>query len=241
MFIDTNVLKFSATGPLMFIPVNKKIRNWYGRVVGMQVSRIGYVNRNEKIKNAELKREVNLLSKIAELAKSDKLEIFLHRESIFEGMGLPAMASASGNFFGAPITDAEAPIRYGRTLFYPRVSPKELALDFLKGIDDKRFKELQKGTGAYQGGDNYNLNQLLDAFYIWCAEYNRCEYMLTLDFKLIKMIRSSRKHTVQVKLVKPSELLEGTGNPKNQSSISKVFKPLRWLSVIGSPKSDGET
>lgn len=228
MFIDTNVLKFSASGPLMFIPVNRKIRNWYGRVVGIQVSRIGYVDRNEKIKSAELRREVNLLPKIAELAKSGRLEILLHSESIFEGMGLPAMASPSGRFLGAPITDAEAPIKYGRTLFHSRISPKELTLDFLKGIKDKRFKELQKVTGAYQGKDNYNLNQLLDAFYIWCAEHNQCGYMLTLDFKLIKMVRSSRKHSVQVKLVKPSELLAETGNSEKQSLISRVLKRLRW-------------
>lgn len=218
VLIDTNVLKFSATGPQMFIPVNKKIRNWYGRVVGVQVSRIGYVDRNTKIKHSELRLEVRLLSQIADLAKTGKLSIFLHRESIIEGMGLPAMQNESGRFFGSPIADAETPIRYGRTIFSSRISTSELTLNFLKSIEDKRFKELQKVTGAYQGGDNYNLNQLLDAFYIWCAEHNKCEFMLTLDFKLIKMVRRNLNN-VQVKLVKPSELIEEIGKSGSKSRI----------------------
>ncbi len=212
VLIDTNVLKFSATGPLMFIPVNRKTTNLYGRVVAVQASEIGYQNRNEKIEGSDLKKEVDLLLQISELAKSGGVQIFLNRETMFESTGLPAMESPSGKFFGAPINDAAAPIRYARTLMSPAISSNELTLNFLKGIKDTRFLELQKVTGAYQGKDKFNLNQLLDAFYIWCAEHNHCDYMLTLDFKLIKMARNNPKHSMKVKVVKPSELLAATEN-----------------------------
>jgi hypothetical protein len=148
VFLDTNVLKFSAAGPLSYIPVNKKTRNWYGRVTGIQFYEVGYVNRNEKIRNPELKREVDLLPKIAELAKRGELALLTHREVTYESMGLPAMGSPTGPFFGAPITDVDAPIKYGRVLFASRMSADELTKNFLVGLKDKRFQTLTKLTGG---------------------------------------------------------------------------------------------
>jgi hypothetical protein len=134
VFLDTNIFKFSATGPLSFIPVNRKTRNWYGRVTGFQFYEVGYVNRNERIRNPELKREVALLLQIAEIAKRGELELLAHREITYESWGLPAMDSATGPFYGAPITDVEAPIKYGRVLFAPRISADELTKNFLVGM-----------------------------------------------------------------------------------------------------------
>jgi hypothetical protein len=219
VFLDTNIFKFTASGPLSFIPVNRKIRNWYGRLIGFQFYEIGYVNRNEKIRNPELRREVNLLMQIAELSKRGVLELLVHREAIHESWGLPAMGSPTGPIYGAPITDAEAPIKYGRTLLHPEYSADNLTKMFLAGIRDKRFKQLAKLTGGYQGNDKYNLNQMLDAFYIWCAEHNNCDYLLTLDFKLVRVVRNSRRINLAVKLVRPSELLDDIG----EGNISSLF------------------
>jgi hypothetical protein len=215
ILLDTTVLKFSAAGSLSYIPVNRKTRNWYGRVTGFQFYEIGYVDRNKKIRNRELKREVGLLRKIAELAKKENLQLLMQDETIFESWGLPAMGSPTGPFYGAPITRAESPIKHGyRTLFAPSfgVSPDDLTKNFLAGIRDKRFERLAKITGGYQGKGRYNLNQMRDAFYIWCAEYNNCDFLLTLDFKLIRMVRRNTRHDLQVTIVKPSELLYRTGN-----------------------------
>jgi hypothetical protein len=87
-------------------------------------------------------------------------------------------------------------------------SADELALSFLKDIADERFKNFQKVTGAYQGKGRYNLNQLRDAFLLWCAEHNGADYLLTLDFKLINMVKRDKKHNITFAPVLPSELLD---------------------------------
>jgi hypothetical protein len=69
---------------------------------------------------------------------------------------------------------------------------------------------LQKLTGAYQGPGRLNRNQLLDAFHLWCAEYNHCDYFLTLDFNLSK-IANKQKRRFPTEIVKPSELIERIG------------------------------
>lgn len=211
VLIDVNVLSFSATQSLSFIPVNKEIKDSAGEVIGMQVSEVGYVNKNSKLSEGEeLKIETDLLPRVAELAKEGELEVLQHLETIIEGAGLPKMASASGKFYGAPMTMAESPIQYGRVLFSGKTSSSEHALDFLKAIDDQRFKTLQKITNADPSSKKY-LNQLRDAFYIWCAEHNNCDYLLTLDFKLINMVNNNKQYTTQVKVVKPSILLAEIG------------------------------
>ena len=120
------------------------------------------------------------------------------------------MNSDTGLFFDAPVSEAERPFQYGRVLAGMGRSAKDWAKLFLTDIDDKRFRELAKVLGAYQGPNKYNLNQLRDAFFIWSAEHNNCEFMLTLDFKLIRMVRIAKKQNIKVKVVKPSELLEQT-------------------------------
>jgi len=208
IFVETNVFKFSATRIERLIRVNKPTRNAQGEITGVLLYEPGYINPNEKIQNPELRTEADLLPQIADIAKAGKFQLLTHREAMYEGWGLPNMNSATGDFYDALVAEAEAPIKYGRALFYPRISAKELAKDFFAGIQDKRYRTLAKISGAYQGDNKYNLNQLRDAFYLWCAEYNDCECLLTLDFKFIKMIRRDRKHNVKVKVVRPSELLE---------------------------------
>ncbi|NOT60254.1 MAG: hypothetical protein HOP19_08515 [Acidobacteria bacterium] len=168
--------------------------------------------KNDKLSegNEELKKEIDLLPQIADLAKVGTMEVLQHLETIMEAAGKRRMGSASGKFYGAPMTMADNPIPYGRTLYSPYHSPLQLAFDFFKDIEHPRFKALQKMANAKPDSKKY-LQQLRDAFYIWCAEHNNCDYFLTLDFKLIKMINSNKRHTTSVKLVKPSELLLALG------------------------------
>ncbi len=234
VFIDTNVIKFSATKQLECIPVNKPTRNWYGKKTGYQVATVGYVNPNNNLRDgSEVKREAQLLPHIADLAKNGRIELYEDTEMQVESMGLPRISSVSGRFHGAPIKLATPPLIYSRIIIGPSYfgSPYELSLDFFKGISDKRFKEIQKVTGAYQGKDHYNLNQLIDAFLIWSAEHNQCDYFLTLDFTLIKIVNHDKKERVCIKLVRPSELLQilGTRNPNNAILRGRIFRSLRSL------------
>ncbi len=234
VLLDTNVLKFSANLKRQIVPVDREIRNWRGKLVGKIPSEIQIVDVNDRIAGDELKKEAQLLWHIAEAARGDILQLLVDQESQIESMGLPKMDRVTGSFYGAPMERAEPPCPYGRTVFAARVDADELALDFFKSINDARFKTLQKITGAYQGrnkstgAEKYNLNQLRDAFYLWCAEYNECEYLLTLDFKLVKMVRNCKAHRTLVRVVKPSELLATIGLlPEYNLGTSRVSKTLR--------------
>jgi len=208
VYVDANVLKFSATKLLRIVPKNKKIRNWHGKVTGILVNSIEYVNLNKWIKNPKLKKEAKLLPQVAELIKAQRLRALINFETDLESWGLPNMDSATGKFYGAPIEYIEAPIKYSRITGGFGYGWKDLQYEFLKKIKNKRFRQLQKATGAYQGSKRLNQNQLLDAFHLWCAEYNKCDFFLTLDFKLIKMMKKAKLPLNNLTLVRPSELLK---------------------------------
>jgi hypothetical protein len=117
------------------------------------------------------------------------------------------MDSSSGRFYGSPYEPVDAPIQYGRVVFSGGGDTQKMQFEFLCGIRSQRFLELQKMTGAYQGEGKINRNQLLDAFHLWCAEHNECDYFLTLDFKLVKVLQQNQKKKMKIRPVRPSELL----------------------------------
>jgi hypothetical protein len=173
----------------------------------VQAYDIGLVNPNASL-TGEIKTEAELLPTLAEFGKQGTVRYFIHTETEFESWGLPKMlGNTAGKFYGAPIASAASPAQYSRVMIgYYTQDPKEMQFDFLSGLNYKRFNELQRMTGAYQGPGKLHQNQLLDAFNIWCAEHNDCDFFLTLDFKLIRVVASSHKQTIR--LVKPSELLK---------------------------------
>ena len=205
VYLDTSVLKFSATQLPRLRPRNQKI-NWGGRVHEIAVHDSVCINPNSSIKNPDLKAEAELLPKVAEAGKRGRVMCVIQTETLIESWGLPKMDSTTGRFYGAPYQTVEAPITYSRVVFGGPSDFRVLQFDFLAKLKSQRFVELQRVTGAYQGDRGLNRNQLLDAFHLWCAEHNRCDYFLTLDFKLIRMLRS-RQSSVRVRVVRPSELL----------------------------------
>jgi len=206
VYIDTTVLKFSAT-QLPRLRPRKQTINWGGRFHEVTVHDFVRVNPNDFIDNAELKAEAELLPTLAEAGKRGKVKYVIQMETLFESWGIPKMDSETGKFYGAPYEDVEAPIKYSRVLLGFNRDAREMQFSFLSSIRNARFIELQKMTGAYQGPGKLNRNQLLDAFHIWCAEHNKCDYFLTLDFKLLNVLRKQNPHPL-VELVKPSELVE---------------------------------
>ena len=207
VYIDTNVLKLSATKLSRMVPRQQTII-WGDITQEVTVHDLVEINPNDLIGNPELKEEAGLLPVLAEHGKQGRVKYLIQIETLFESWGIPNMDSSSGQFYGAPIDKADEPILYGRVMVGAGVNAKEGQFDFLSHLDHPRFKELQKMVGAYQGPGKRNRNQLLDAFHVWCAEHNQCDYMLTLDFKLIRVIENNRKNKPLVKVVRPSELLE---------------------------------
>ena len=209
VYIDTNVLKFSATQLMMYAPKTQKI-NWGGREHEVVINDMVCINPNDSIKDPKLKVEVELLPALAEAGKAGIVNYVIQMETLFESWGIPKMKSATGTFYDAPYEQVEAPVQYSRVMVGAHIDPKEMQFKFLSSIKDKRFIELQKLTGAYQGPGRLNRNQLLDAFHLWCAEYNHCDYFLTLDFKLSKIV-NKQKRRFPMEIVKPSELIERIG------------------------------
>jgi hypothetical protein len=208
VMLETNTIKFAATKLRMLIPANRLTYNAKGEVTGFLLLEDGYINPNDKITDPELRREADLLPEIAELAKNGKVELLLDRQTTWEMWGVPKINSPDGLFFGAPIIRVGSPAQRNTPLVHPDFEPEDLATKFFTSISNERFKKLAKICGAYQGENNWKLNQLWDAFYIWSAEHNGCEYLLTLDFKLMRMLSHAKNYDAKVKVVKPSELLE---------------------------------
>jgi len=209
VYLDTNIFKFSATELRRFVPKETKALKWGGITIDSPVYNFKFVNPNDNIRNNEvLKREASLLQNVAEAAKSNIIDLVIQHETLFESWGLPNMDSQSGKLYGAPYQIVDGPIKYDRIIEGFNVDPLKDQFDFLSCIKHKRFIDIQKATGAYQGEHKTNRNQLIDAWNIWCAEHSECQYLLTMGFKLIKMIQAKHKWQSSVRLVTPSELLE---------------------------------
>lgn len=205
VFVDTNVLKFSATDLLRLRPRMQQLQ-WGNKQIDVVVHDFVRVNPNDKIRNPELKAEAELLPALAELGKQGRVQFITQTEAEQESWGLPNMDSRKGRFYGAPITWTQGPFKYSRVIAGGNMSPRDLQLNFLKSIDHPRFTQLMKITGAYQGANELNCNQLLDAFHLWCAEHESADYFLTLDFKLARVV-SKAGTRYRVPIVRPSELL----------------------------------
>jgi len=205
VYLDTTILKAAATALRRLVP--RKGRLYLGEnVPEVQAYDIGTVNPNESLKG-EIKAEAELLPKLAAFGTQGAARYFIGTETLFESWGLPKMlGNTTGLFYRAPIAIAESPVQYSRVMIGGYQDPTKMQFEFLSGLKHKRFNELQKMAGAYQGPGNIKRNSLLDAFHIWCAEHNGCDFFLTLDFTLMKVVAHSRKQTIR--LVKPSELLK---------------------------------
>jgi hypothetical protein len=208
VYIDTNIFKFSATQLPRLLP-RKQVLDWGGTIHEVTIHDFVKINPNNFIKNPDLKSEADLLPKLAEMGKFGRIKYVINMETIFESWGIPKMDSETGRFFGAPYETVTAPIEYSRVCFRFDLDPSEMQFKFISSIRHKRFDELQKMTGAYQGKGKLARNQLLDAFHLWCAEHNECDYFLTMDFKLIKMLSNKLQ---SLKVVKPSDLLVALNN-----------------------------
>lgn len=208
IFLDTNILQFGTEKATRLVP-RKQALLWGEKEITSTVYKITDIPLHEKIKNDKLYNEIKRLPEIAKLSKDNKIDLVTHFETIFEQWGLPHTIGRRKSYFdGVKIDKTDNPIEYSRVIARLGFSGREMQSDFLQGIRHRRFIELQKATGAYQGKKKANRNQLLDAFHIWCAEQNQCDYFLTLDFKLIDYTKNQKKYKPKILLVYPSELIK---------------------------------
>jgi len=218
IFLDTSALKYAADRLIRGYRVPKTVA-WGDAAVTIPMGRWYEVYPNDKL-HWRQRWETTLLPFVAWLAVNGRVRLLYNTEVKVEFWGLPRTDDPRGQFYGAPIERVKAPITYGRiiaggfpgmqvkdgeTLRYPTMS--EHQLNFLAGLQHQRFLQLQKATGAYQGAHERNVNQLLDAFHIWCAEGAGADYFLTLDQKLLRHLKGHRAYPPKVHCVSPRQLV----------------------------------
>jgi hypothetical protein len=204
VFLDTNIFKFSAVALPRLRPREVET-SWGAKKQRITVHDLLILNPNEQLseEHAVLKAEAALLPEVAALAAAGLAVFHISDESVWELSGLPNLDSQMGQFYGAKTEIVFSPVRYSRIVCGGGEDVRQAQYKFLCSLTDKRFLELQKITGAYQGERAIQRNQLLDAFHLWCAEYNKCDFFLSLDFKLA----NHTKGRAPVPIVLPSKLL----------------------------------
>ena len=133
VFLDTNIFKFSATQLPRLSPRQQTIK-WCDIVQEVTVHDFIEVDPNEKIQNQELKEEAELLPKLAELGKEGAVKYCIQIETLLESWGIPNMDSKTGKFYGAPIKQVEAPVKYGRVILGGNQDAKEMQFEFLSNL-----------------------------------------------------------------------------------------------------------
>jgi predicted nucleic acid-binding protein len=191
IFVDTSVLKAARDTQMVFVPRTQKL-DWGDQVVEVEVHDMMYKNQNTAyLRNNPSAFQNRLHNRIiARLAKENRIELLISHEVKFEAMGVP---SVDFSFYGSPINLVRSPIYHGGLVIDGSGRDHLHLFNALKSINDKRFFQLQKLTGAYQGKYNEpNKNQLFDAYHLWCAESANADYFLTHDEKLVRQWKNSK-------------------------------------------------
>lgn len=205
VFLDTNALKYAAAR-LIRASRYPKIFKWGDTEATIPVTRWYEDYPNEKLPWRQ-RLETVVLPFFAWLAANDRLHLLGNTEVNIEFWRLPKTDDPRGLFYGAPIDWVETPITYNRIIAGGFQTAREHQLTFLAGLRHERFLQLQKATGAYQGAQKKNANQLLDAFHIWCAEGASADFFLTLDHKLLRHLAQHRRYPPKMECVSPRQLV----------------------------------
>jgi len=159
--------------------------------------------------SSALRCDASLLLGIAGLALKKKVELVWHLETQLEYLGLRKATGVSSAFYGAPIGVIQGPVRYSRTLIDGSGTlgaPEQLTVQFLEAINVSRYLELKRLTNAQPASKHY-VNQLLDAFHIWCAESSNSAVFLTTDYTLIRLAAKSPSKPQSLRLLTPRGLM----------------------------------
>lgn len=161
----------------------------------------------------ELRREIDLLPQIADLARSGRIKLLAHIEATAELLSILMLPSPGESVFhGIEIEKLDSPVEYSRFVTamppYLEGSPKEIQAGFFDRLGHPRFLEIRRACGAYQGeGVKVRESQIMDAFHIWCAEFGEATHFLTTDFKLTRVVSTYKKAPLKLKVITPSQFL----------------------------------
>jgi hypothetical protein len=205
VFLDTSVLKL-AVARLIRARKRRKTIHWGNSSSTVELTQTVEVFPIDKL-SGPIKRDALLLQVIPRLAERGRIEVCSSTEVRWEFFRLPRTDDPRGQFGGASVTWYPTPKTWGRVIFDGRRPAREHQVNFLKGLRDPRFLELQVAVGARQGSMLHD-NELIDAFHIWTAETVGADYFLTCDYNLLKRLDNHRKYQPTVDVVNPDLMVK---------------------------------
>lgn len=157
----------------------------------------------------ELQLEIALLRKIADLAKVGTIELLWNAEVTVELLGQLKIGGPRPAILEAGATRVPSPVHFSRTLSPPSLLDNDWArwqIRCLRQLQHPRYLQMQRALGAHDPRAKNADNQLIDAYYVWCADAAGATHLLSTDFKLCNLARRARID-LRVAVVRPSELL----------------------------------
>jgi hypothetical protein len=193
-------------------------RYQYRPVPGAPIYRLTDEDPTSRIEG-ELRKEIDCLDEVATMARNGRITLLTSGEAMLEFLINEKIPNnRSSPFAGIAIEYVEQPATCERILGgFPGLSSETVTaqqIRFFESLDDKRFLQIQRACGAYQGSTTSG-KQIRDAFHLWCAEFADASHFLTTDLKLIRLVRNYKTAPLCLKVVKPSELLLDIGNSLN--------------------------
>jgi hypothetical protein len=204
IFLDTNVVMHSAT--------EYRTQDIYfgGARAGEPLVRRGPIEiiKKRKARDPKLRQQIEALRDLAGKLQELGAELVMDYENFIEIK--IAGRFRKEYFYGSEIKPSERAPQFRTLIAAPRwmnSGPTENFFhNFLDGLKQKRFLQIAKQVGAFQGTYK-KYNQLADAYFLWCAELNMVDYFLTLDFNLQKYIHKAPRLEYMPQVVTPIELL----------------------------------
>ena len=204
VFFDTTIIRNSQHKRTVWKPHVQSVL-WGGREHSVTISALVETRPIEKLRGQRRTYcDARRIRFIETLAKARLIRAFWHFETKWEFSSRRPMNQSM-----PPLTRylsaVVAPVRYERLLSPAWLNPGDPQLEFLREIADERYAQWKRASNVLPG-TKAEKNQLLDAFYLWTAEHNRCDYFLTMDYKLIATIARSGLES-RLRLIAPTEFL----------------------------------
>ena len=237
IFLDTSVTKLAVVYAAQYRAVIQSF-DWGGQPVSAQLHQSVRRHQHSSLKWRQ-RSDAARLPFIAQQSCLSRIELGWHRETAWERLGLPRTVGVPP-FFNATVRSLDAPIAVERIMVDGSGlcgSPDVLTRRFLESIKHGRFMELRKITGAVPHSSRY-VNQLLDAFYLWCAEHNEAYALLTTDYKLKRLVAVSRRRA-SVPVLTPRDLVSRLFHDRilpqtARISLGLLFTAAMWRSYVRS-------
>jgi hypothetical protein len=208
IFVDTSIARFADRKREVWLKQKETIR-WGKGLQEVEIARPHTFYPLEKLNNeqdAHTYADALLIEKVEDLARAKLITLCWHFETHWEfirnkTLGIPAPAILD------LIEKANCPIYYGRPLTSPFHDNTDEQLEFLRRLKLSEYEKWKKLVGGAEPNTKRERNQLMDAWHLWSADHNHCEYFLTMDYTLIRSV-GSRKNDSKLRVVAPTQFLD---------------------------------